>query len=640
MHIFSRIVMIVLLLIAAGKEGFASHIVGGEVAYTFMGNTPTGKIYKISLNIYEDCLHGSQQAINEDNPAYFAVYDDNKGLLAFDSVTFISSVNVPPNYDIACITNAPEFCMLKKTFDITFTLPRDHRRFTVVYQRCCRNGDIGNIINPANTGATYYCEIPSDTIATTNNSAVFNNFPPQIICINTPLYYDNSATDPDGDSLSYMLCESYDAPNNLPNNVEPMSPPFDLVNYKHPPYSYYNPLNASPALAIDPVTGIITGTPLLTGRYLVTVCCNEWRHGVLINTIHREFQFVVTNCSKVVVADMPYYTDDPSIYMIDCHDYNVGFINTSRGGSTWKWDFGVPGLASDTSSQFQPAYTYPDTGVYHVKLVANPQTPCADSIEKLVKIYPTFFTNFEDTGLMCPGQQIGFIDRSVGTTSEVNSWAWSFGDGQLSNLQSPVHKYNAGGTYNVMLVSKNEKDCRDTMVQQVVVEIFKPFAGMDTTIVKGESVQFNASGGIEYEWTPPIYLRGFNASNPEGFFTDTGLYSYIVLVKSAYGCIGADTINIRVVDQAAFFLPTAFSPNGDGLNDIFRPLTIGYKAIRFFRVYNRFGEQIFYSENIKDGWDGTYNNKQADIGTYYYYIGYIDRYGKEGAVKGDVTLVR
>lgn len=641
MHTCHRFAIIALLLIlVAVKPVYASHIVGGEVTYKFLGSSASGKTYQVSLSIYEDCLNGSPEAIEKDNPAFYAVYDQDRHMLYFDSVRFSSSTELPPNYNIACLTNPPELCVARKTFVFSFVLPNDHRSFYVAYQRCCRNGDIMNIVNPSNTGATYYCQIPSDTVAATNNSAVFRNYPPMIICANTPLYHDNSATDADGDSLTYMLCDSYDAPNGFDNNIIPEPPPYSSVTFKGPSYSYAHPLNGNPPLSIDPVTGIITAKPAQVGRYLVTVCCNEWRHGVLINTIHREFQFVVTNCSKAIVADMPYFTDDPDIYMVNCQDYHIDFWNTSTGAGSYHWDFGVQDNLDDTSSIAQPSYNYPDTGIYTVKLVANPGEPCADSIQKLVKVFPKFTSGYEDTGLNCPSSQVGFLDRSVATTSPANSWLWRFGDGDTAQTQNAVHTYNYGGTFNVMLIARNAKGCTDTTVKQRVIEIFKPFAGLDTTIVKGESIQFNATGGMDYVWSPPLYLKFTNGNNPVGEFPDTGTYTYVVTVTSNSGCKGADTIVVKVVDHAAFFLPTGFTPNGDGLNDVFRPVTIGFRSITYFRIFNRYGQQVYLGDNITEGWDGTYNNKQADIGTYYFTIGYIDRFGKEGNMRGDVTLVR
>ena len=631
---------ILLVIVMRGETSYATHIVGGEVTYKFLGTVAGGNKYEFSLSIYEDCLNGSPGAIAEDNPAYVAVYDGNNAPIYFDSIHYSSAISVPLNFNLACISNPPNTCLLKKTFIINYVLHPNSTGYIFTYQRCCRNAALDNIESPGISGSTYFCYIPPDTVVAHNTSAVFNSLPPQIICSNEPITYDNSATDADGDSLSYELCEAYDAPNGIDRDKPPLAPPYDVVNYVHPPYSYYNPLTGSPPVAIDPATGSLTCTPSWAGRYLVTVCCHEWRHGIMINTIRREFQFVVTPCSRTVVANMPYFTDNPFIYEIDCKDHTIFFENTSTGATTWYWNFGQPGALADTSNAFQPTYEYPDSGVYSVKLIANPGTPCADSISKLVKVYPTFSTAFTDSGKFCPGIPIQFEDRSTSSFPEITRWSWTFGDGTGSTSQNPAHVFPVSGTFNVTLISGNTKGCTDTSLQQVEIEHFKPYAGDDTIIVKGEQVQFHATGGIQYTWSPNEYLEYNSTDDPIGYFADTGKYTYVVSVLSAYGCYGTDTVNVLVVDHPAFYLPTGFSPNGDGLNDIFRPLAIGYKTLKFFRIYDRWGEEVYYSTTLNDGWDGTYNRHRAALGTYYWQIGYIDRYGKDGNMKGCVTLVR
>ena len=634
------LLILALLLPAAGV--LASHIVGGEVTYRYIGSTAFANKYEIRLVIYEDCINGQPDAIQMDNPAYLAAYDlGNLGLVAFDTnINFSESVNVPANFSNACVSNIPEVCLLRKTFIKQFYLPFNDSGYIISYQRCCRNGQIANVVDPGDRGATYFCTIPPRSLAPTNNSAVFNNFPPQIICLNNPLFYDNSATDADGDSLSYEFCSAVEGADASDIKPFPLPPPYPNVLYRNPPYSAANPFTGFPVIQIDAVTGIITGTPNRLGRYLVTVCCSEWRNHKKINTIKREFQFVVTDCSKVVVASIPQYSTDVNTYIVECDSFTVNFENKSTGGFAYHWDFGVPTLNNDTSNEFQPSYIYPDTGIYTVKLLVNPGSTCPDSISRFVKVFPKFHTNFSDSGKPCPGLPIYFTDQSQATIKPIVSWDWNFGDGSFSTLQNPTHTYGFGGTYNVLLISKNIKNCVDTIVHQVYIESFKPYAGKDTIIVKGESVYFNASGGNQYLWTPSIYLDNPAIHNPVGTYPDTGTFYYTLKVVSINGCEGYDSVRVWVVNQASFFLPTAFTPNGDGLNDVFRPVSVGYRSIKFFRIYNRWGQEVYYSENITDGWDGTFNHKQGDIGTYYWQISFIDRYGKEAYLKGDVTLVR
>ena len=128
-----------------------------------------------------------------------------------------------------------------------------------------------------------------------------------------------------------------------------------------------------------------------------------------------------------------------------------------------------------------------------------------------------------------------------------------------------------GGDYTVQLESGNALGCVDTVRKTISVERFKPFAGNDTTIVKGESLFFNATGGSVYLWKPPTFLSNPSISNPVGFYPDTTRIIYTVFMESASGCKGSDDIEVRVVGQAAFFVPTAFTPNGDGLKRYSHP---------------------------------------------------------------------
>ena len=620
----------------------ASHIVGGEMTYRCLGSPFSGFTrYEVRLDIYQDCIGGLPDAIAQDNPAFLGVFQANGTPYAFDSVSVSSTIIVPPNFNNSCINQAPPVCLRKATFIRVFDLPNNNSGYLIVYQRCCRNGAILNIENPDQVGATYFCRIPPRPTATSvcNNSAVFKNYPPQIICIDNPLVYDHSATDPDGDSLSYEFCETFIGGSNSNPKPIPTPPPYPTVVYA-PFFSITKPMAGSPLVQINPVTGMINGTPNREGRFVVTVCCNEWRNGVIINTVKREFQFEVANCSKAVVANIPQYSDEFNTYIVECQNYTVNFENLSTGGFAYQWDFGVPGVGTDTSSAFSPTFTYPDTGIYVVKLVVNAGSTCPDSISRFVKVFPTFTGYYNYDGLPCPNSPIQFRDSSQSTLDDPSSWLWDFDDSSTSTLQHPTHAFSKGGTYDVILISKNPKGCSDTVVQRVFVEDFRPFAGNDTTIVKGEQINFNAQGGSEYTWTPPTNLSNPNIGNPVGSYPETGRFNYNVHIKSENACEGDDSIKVWVVNQAALFVPTAFSPNGDGRNEILKPFGIGYRNIQYFRVFNRWGEQMFYTTRFDEGWNGVWKGEPQDIGTYYWVLSIINRFGKEEVIKVDTALIR
>lgn len=635
------VLLSLLFLFCFAAPAFSSHIVGVDFTYRCLGPGANGTfLYEINLDLYQDCLTGSPQAISEDNPAYLAFYNaSTNSRYLVDSVYSNSFQIVPPNFSNQCVNNPPSTCLRRERFSKVYALPANANGYRCVYQRCCRNGSILNIFNPGAVGATYFCLIPPASVGC-NNSAVFKNYPPQIICVNNPLVYDHSATDADGDSLSYEFCQAYEGGSTTDAKpYPPPPPPYVPVSYVGG-FSALNPISGSPAIQISPTTGLITGTPNTLGRFVVAVCCNEWRNGVIINTIKREFQFVVTNCSKAVVADIPQYSDEFNTYRVECKSMTVQFDNISTGGDTYFWDFGVPGVQNDTSTQFSPTFTYPDTGTYTVKLIVNKGSTCPDSISKLVKIYPLFHAAFTFNGAPCPKTPFQFTDSSYGSYGKPINWLWTFGDEASAMIQNPVHSYDTGGLFQVVLISKNAKGCTDTAAKQVFVEKFKPFGGNDTIIVKGEIINFYSSGGGQYTWTPSTYLSNPNIGNPVGSYPDTGSFTYIVHISSPSGCVGNDTFTVRVVSQAALFVPTAFSPNGDGLNDVLKPIGIGYRDLRYFKVFNRWGEMVYNTNQFNQGWDGTLRGAKADMGTYFWVLSIIDRFGKEEMIKGDSQLVR
>lgn len=638
-----------LLMVGIVQTASGSHIVGGEFSYTCMNDADTTKIkYRVVFKLYMDCLTGQPTAIAQEDNGEFSIYNQSDTQLVQRFKVFRSSKQlIPANFSNECVNDPPVTCLLMNTYAFDVTLPNRPGGYYLATNNCCRNETIININNPDQTGASYFISLPGRASGAVpggfnNNSAVFKELPPQIICIDNPFFYDHSATDIDGDSLSYEFGPAFDSRKIFSNNSitpVPSPPPYPTVSYAFG-FSAVKPMTGNPVIAIDPATGAISGTPNLEGRHVVAVYCHEWRNHVMINTVIREFQFLVSKCSRAVVANIPQYSEEFNTYVVDCEKFNIFFENLSTGGFSYHWDFGVPNTESDTSNDFEPTFTYPDTGVYLVKLVVNRGSTCPDSISRFVKVFPFFTADFNYAGLPCPGTPISFHDTSVSTTRPANSWVWSFGDGDSSLVQNPVHIYQQGGEYNVIFVAKNSRGCADTLGKIVNIERFKPFAGNDTIIVKGETINFNATGGITYLWTPATNLTNPNISNPQGYYPDPGRFGYNVYIKSIGGCEGNDSINVWVVNQSAIFVPTAFSPNGDGANDLLRPIGIGYRNINFFRVFNRWGEQVFYTTQWGEGWDGTLHGQPQDIGVYYWVLSINNRTGKEEVVKGDSALIR
>ncbi|HRO43439.1 MAG TPA: PKD domain-containing protein [Flavipsychrobacter sp.] len=633
------------LMVSWAIPSGATHIVGGEFQFVNLNSSgdQTTLRYRVTFSIYMDCIGGDPEAIRREEIGIFFLYSNTFPRRLVDSFKIrrsgLSGI-IPAGFSNNCINNPPNTCLLRNIYEFDVIVPNNNTGYYLATNNCCRNEAVMNIINPNTTGASYYVFLPA--LPLRNNSAKFKNFPPQIICVNNPFLYDHSATDPDGDSLSYAFGPAFNAKISTSGNqisAEATPPPYSPVSYGFL-FSAQNPVGGNPPLKINPQTGLITGTPAVAGRFVVSVYCFEWRNSVIIDTIIREFQFVVTPCSRAVVANIPQYSEEFNTYIVQCRDFSVFFENLSEGGFAYFWDFGVPGTDNDTSNEFQPTFTYPDTGIYEVKLVVNRGSTCPDSITRFVRVFPTFVGDFTFSGLPCPDEPIFFRDSTLGTSAAANSWFWDFGDGDTSHVRHPQHIYEEGQEYNVMLVSRNALGCVDTVRRLVDIERFVPFAGNDTIIVKGESINFNATGGGIYTWTPATFLSDSRVGNPIGFYPDTGTFAYNVYIQSPRGCEGDDSISIRVVGQSSVFVPSAFSPNGDGKNETLRPVGVGYRNIKFFRIFNRFGQQVFYTTKFNEGWDGRFSGVPQDIGTYYWVLSITNRFGKDEILKGDSILIR
>jgi gliding motility-associated-like protein len=476
---------------------------------------------------------------------------------------------IPPAITNPCLQPI-NVCIEQAFFTGTYTFPPIPGGYTLVYQRCCRNSAIQSI--PANTGATYVAHLSNNTY-TVNSSPRFTRRPPLFICADSYFQFDNSATDPDGDSLSYSLVNALDgatgncadpSPNSTGNTrgcpTQASPPPYTSVPY-YSPYGAANPAN-SPSNAgnmqIDPVTGLLTGLPNQTGIFVVAVAVSEYRNGVYIGQTIRDYQFNIVQCN-IPIASLIYLpgtfnsSTNFGTYQLDCttrtvvfDSMKVNFYNPppTNVPLTYSWDFGVPGSTTDTSSQKYPVFTYPDSGTYFVTVVVSKTLSgqgCYDTAHALVITYPTLNTSFTfQSG--CQDSAVVFTDHSVSTSSPLNSWHWNFGDGQSSGLQNPMHNYNNPGTYAVSLTVGNVKGCTVTGIDTVIVKP-KPVANFSATslcIFDTAHFLYTGTGTVtNYYWN---FGNGTTSSiqNPNVVYTATGSMNVSLVTVTPDGC--RDTI--------------------------------------------------------------------------------------------------
>jgi gliding motility-associated-like protein len=200
-------------------------------------------------------------------------------------------------------------------------------------------------------------------------------------------------------------------------------------------------------------------------------------------------------------------------------------------------------------------------------------------------------------------------------------------------------------TTSYILTAFDTKGCpkpsRDTVLVTVLPTI-KPFAGRDTSVVIGQPLQLNATGGVSYSWSPSIALSATDTNDPIAVYSSPSEgIEYKVLVFNEAGCADSAYINVKVfATKPLIFVPNAFTPNGDGKNDKVRPIAAGMLRIEYFNVYNRWGQLVFSTQLDGQGWDGTIGGKIQNTGVFTWAVKAIDYSGKPYFEKGIVTLIR
>lgn len=867
---------ILLLTCLVKFSGFAAHITGGEMVYIYLGpgDNPNTKKYRITLNLFRDQFCTGCAAMPGN--VFIGIFDNDNnqqypGSQPFDiQKQFEGPVTILPLPD--CISNPPALSYNIGVYTMVIDLPNNNNGYTASYQTCCRVNPLANVFNTTGgggTGSTYLCNIPGNNqlLGETDSSPQFITGI-SVVCHKSPFELDFSAEDPDGDSLVYEFCNALAAPGvggSAP--VNPSAPPYSSVQYING-YNGLQPLGDR--ATIDPQTGMITGfAPDIIGKYVVSVCVTSYRAGRLISSHRKDFIVNVNGCTTAQPVLEPSYTS--------CDGFDLTFVNLNPNNliQTYFWDFGVPGITSDTSTQASPTFTYPDTGVYTVKLVVNKGLACSDSTITLARVFPGFFPGFIHTGA-CFTSPVQFTDTSKTRYGVVNGWRWDFGDvntlADTSLQQNPTYLYPSPGTKTVTLrvtsskgcsktvtkditlidkpvvntifkdtlicsidtlalnattssgnvtwspnyniinpnsltplvypkqttwykVTANDQGCtntdsvrvrvkdfvtvdvmpdtaicftdsiilrtvsdglsfrwdnaatlnnpnikqptarplttttytvianigkcessdmvtvtgsnyptvnagpdtticfgfegqlfgsiggatfswspltglfnsntltptarpvrtttyvlttvgsqfcpkpaRDTVVVKVIPKVIA-FAGRDTLVVSGQPLQLNASGATNYQWSPPTGLNDANIRNPIATLTQN--QRYVVRASTNEGCFDTAGVNIVVFKTAPdIFVPTAFSPNADGLNDVLLPVAVGLKGYDFFEVYNRWGVRMFSTTQIGRGWDGTYRNTPQDSDTFVWVVQGTDFTGKRIFKKGTVVLIR
>ena len=314
-------------------------------------------------------------------------------------------------------------------------------------------------------------------------------------------------------------------------------------------------------------------------------------------------------------------------------------VNDATTKSTYTWT--VDNVIQSSTSNFI-SVNWTTTGTHLITVVEHSASGCDGDLRSgyvFVKSPPVANAGLD--AILCYGanQQLN------GSGGSVYHWSPST---NLSNpnIANPIIDTRLPGIFVYTLDVSDINRCGTSKKDTVVITILpqaKIFAGNDTTVIINQPIQLNAidltnSGFTNFLWSPSFGLNNSSIKNPTATLSSDS--RYVVTAKTAEGCEAKDDIFIKVFAQADFYVPNAFTPNGDGLNDVLKLIPVGIKQLKYFNIYNRWGQLVFSTADPSKGWDGTVAGQQQGTFVFVWTAEAIDY--KENIIrkKGTVTLIR
>lgn len=415
--------------------------------------------------------------------------------------------------------------------------------------------------------------------------------------------------------------------------------PISIGTAPNPAYSYEWVTNLPPVNNANQAQVTFNGVAL-TGSY---------GPNIQTYTVQVTSNGCVTTDDVVVTVNpnpQPTFTI-PAAQCVSADLYDFLCAGNYSNTATFGWAF--DGTITPSSNVENPTDISFDSPGFHNATVTVTDNGCVGTFTAPIEVLPDPVIDFvADITEGCAPLRVVFTNLSgFGNNA---TYFWDFGDGGLnSTAESPIYTYLNGGTFDVTLMVQmnNSTSCKATLTKPDYITVYaNPIAGFTpspSTATQSEALIFitdNSIGGASncsYEWASGSIIGD---CNPTIELTDTGLYVITQFVANDFGCQDTAVRTVRIFPDFSLYVPNSFTPrSGDILNDYFIAKGMAVANFRMV-IFNRWGQQIFASENIDIGWDGSFNGTPVDAGVYPYKITYQTPQGEEQMRMGSVTLIR
>lgn len=339
------------------------------------------------------------------------------------------------------------------------------------------------------------------------------------------------------------------------------------------------------------------------------------------------------------IPQVDFYADhDTQCVKVDYTITNATTV-TPAEPLNYSWQFSD----GSVSQEVNPVKSFTAPGIYTIRLAVTSASNCNNSLEKSVTIMPNLQADFTWDSI-CLRRPTLFRNLSQENGTPQATYHWDFGNGAMSSLKDPqLVSYNAANMYQVKLTGTAVGCEKAPQTVIKTVQANAPVAGIryaNKGVVMGLPGRLSARTNIgnEFEWQPRLYLDSYNVPRP--MITTSQAIQYLIRITDVHTCVTTDTLKVIAMKNAGTYLPNAFTPNNDGINDKLIPFMAGIKSLEKFSIYNRNGNLVFSTAREGNGWDGQYNGAIAPAGVYVWMLECTLEDNRRIVEKGVVTLIR
>ncbi len=498
----------------------ATHIVGGEIGYRCLG----GNQYEITLRVFRDCFNANPTALFDD-PGIIGVYASNGLRLSNISLRPIGNDTLSEGLDSCYTSFINSVCVHTTVYKSVITLNPRVGGYHFVYQRCCRNTTISNIVNPTEAGATYDILLTEAAMQKCNSSPVVNSWPPVYVCANQELNVNSAATDVNNDSIAYKLCAPLVGGTlQRPQPIPPTAPPFQPIIWLGPTYSLSNVLGGNNPLTIDVNTGIMKGVPPVLGQFVVAVCFEEYDRSTknLLSVVRRDFQYNVVNC------EVPQATFEAPEAV--CVSSNLTLKQGTKGAKSVEWYIGEPGAEKLIAKGDSVNLTFTSVGKNRITLYYEKGTACQSTFSAVIDAIAIDVISTPLAGqnsVVCRGSnfEVNIQNKQVNRSL---TYDWQTNGNLVSGQGSSLATFKMDAPTLITLNLSNALGCKSTLIFPVDIH-----ASIQSNINTGVQLcrdvatvtNENFNKNLSYNWLPKNGLSNPNIGNPVITLNSSQIYS-------------------------------------------------------------------------------------------------------------------